>query len=362
MRVLLDGFWWRRGPHANRQVLRELVLGWARQFPADELVLAVQRHDQEAARAELPARVELVPTRLRPQGASAMVELPLLARRVRADVTLTHNFTPWSGRSCVFVHDLMFETNPEWFTFAERRYFSWMTRTVPRADLVLTSSRSEADRIERVAKPRQKVVPIGLGVPTDLLDAQVEPVPGLDRLDGLVLVVGRLNVRKNLGNAIEGALSSGLVSEKLPVVVAGERSGRAAELSPAVRAAVDRGLVRFVGFIPDAQLAWLYRHASAFVFMSLDEGFGIPALEAMTFGTPVVASDIPVFREILGTHAEFADPRDTAAIGRALAAVLRAVRQQGRDDDRRAAAAAYSWRRSVTALREAVSTLLPDGS
>ena len=359
MRVLLDGFWWRQGPHANRQVLRELVLGWIRAFPSDDLVLAVQRSDQASVSQELSERVEVVPTRLRPQGLSAMVELPLIARRVHADVTLTHNFAPWFGRSSVFVHDLMFETNPEWFTWAERRYFSWMTRTVPRADVVITSSRSEAARIMRVARPRREVVPIGLGVPTDLLDAQPEPLAGLDRLDGFILVVGRLNVRKNLHNGIEGALRSGLVSARLPVVVVGERSGRAAEISPTVRSAVEEGMVRFTGFVPDAQLAWLYRHAAAFVFMSLDEGFGIPALEAMTFGTPVVASDVPVFREILGDNAEFADPRDTAAIARAVTTAVAERSEPASREALRAAASAYSWPRSVSALRAAVAMAIP---
>lgn len=360
MRILFDGFWWARGPHANREVMRAFVLHWAREFAGDELIVAVRHAHVEQARAELPPHVRVVGTRLWPQGLSAIVELPWLARRERADLCLTHNFTPLAGRSLVFVHDLLFVTAPQWFTRAERLYFALMPLTARRASVVATSSAHEAARIRQVARLRQPVVPVGLAVPPGLQQAVPQPMAGLAGLDGFVLVVGRLNVRKNLALALTAALRSARVSPAFPVVVVGERSGLATQLPAELREAVAQGSLRFAGFVGDAQLAWLYRQATLFVFLSLDEGFGLPCLEALHFGAPILASDIPVFREILRGHARYVDPRSEDAVAAAIASTLDTLARQGRPALPSPEALGYSWPASVRRLREAAVAVLAD--
>lgn len=353
VRILFDGFWWASGPYSNRQVLREFVFAWEREFPEDELVIAVRRSALEKARRELPERVELVGTRLAPQGVSAIVELPAIARRVGAELVLAHNFSPLSGRSAVFVHDLMFESNPEWFTRKELLYFSLMTRFLPRADYVFTSSRTEAARIGAVARPKRAVVATGLGFPPGLDSAAPTPLAALHGASGFVLVVGRLNVRKNLATALAAAVKSGRVSPDFPVVVVGEPSGKSAELPAEVAAAVETGAIMFTGFISDGELAWLYSHTDLFLFLSLDEGFGIPTLEALFFGAPIVASDIAVFREILGDRARFVDPLSVDDVAEAIRGTL---------DDHTASRPAsvrpeelgYSWDNSVHRMRDVI--------
>lgn len=349
MRVLLDAYWWGRGPVSNRQVQREIITHWAELFPEDELVLVV-RHD---ARDEpVPAGVRTVSTRLWPHGIAAIVHYPRLARRVRADVTLTHNFTPWTGRSAVFVHDVMFQTNPEWFTRAERLYLWLVTRTVRRADLVLTSSANEARRIEATNPGVTGVEAVGLAVGTALADAIPRPPVGEDLPERFVLSVGRLNVRKNLDLVFRAALRSGTITPERPLVVVGEPQGLATVVDPDVRAAADAGSIRFLGRIGDAELAWLYRNAELFVFCSLDEGFGLPPLEALHFGCPVLASDIPVMREVLGSAAHFVDPR-------ALESVAAALRALDPPPPLRGEAPAATWEACVRAIRSAVAVAVP---
>jgi glycosyltransferase involved in cell wall biosynthesis len=350
MRVLFDGFWWVRGPVSNRQVLREFILAWTREYPDDDVVVAVRRRDRDVARTQLPATVGVVGTRLSPQGISAIAELPFIARKVRADVTITHNFTPVFGRAAVFVHDYMFLTTPEWFTPKERAYFALMPLTARRARWLFTSSKSEADRISRLSRGRE-VVPIGLAVGSGLTDATPRRPAGLDGLsNGFLLCVGRLNARKNLAVTIEAALASGRVTESAPLVVVGEPQGRSAVLPPDVARAVEAGAVRFLGFIDDDELAWLYQNASALLFLTRDEGFGLPALEALHFGAPVVVSDLPVFREILGRRALFADPRNADAI----AAAIRAVPPRAEPLD--TASLGYSWEESVRRMRGVITS------
>lgn len=348
MRVLFDGFWWGSGPVSNRQVMREFIWAWESEFPGDELVVAVRRRDLDTARTELADRVEIVGTRLAPQGLSAICELPWLARRHGADLTLTHNFTPASGRSAVFIHDFMFLTSPQWFTRKERIYFALMPATVRRSTVVFTSSATEAERI-RSRAGRRPVVPVGLAVGRTLADATPRRPADLD-VDGFLLSVGRLNERKNLATAILGALESGRLSERFPLLVVGESGGRSGDLPAEAAAAVDAGEVRFLGFTDDGELAWLYAHTDGLLFLSHDEGFGMPTLEAVQFGAPIIASDIPVFREIVGELGTLVDPLDVDAVASAVRGLPHRVEQGGVDPE----SLGYSWPASVRAMRAAI--------
>ena len=351
LRVLFDGYWWAEGPFSNQQVQRELILGWARQYPDDELLVVVPAAHESSVRQSLPPGVRIRTTRLKPHGIAAIFHLPFVARRLRVDITVTHNFTPLFGRSAVFIHDLLFVTNPEWFTRSELAYFSLMPATMSRAAVVLTSSASEASRIDRVGRARRPVVPIGLGVPPGVTSAIPEPVAELDGISSFALIVGRLNVRKNLGLSLEAALDASSVTPEQPIVVVGEQQGRASEFSPDVRRGVEDGRIRFAGFVTDAQLAWLYREASVFIFMSLDEGFGLPNVEAMSFGTPIVASDIPVFREIVGDRGTLVDPTARREI---TVAIEVAMRNGTRPEPVEPASLGYDWDSCSRKLREAV--------
>lgn len=285
-----------------------------------------------------------------------MIELPLIAHRHKVDVTLTHNFTPLVGASAVFIHDFLFLSDPDWFTRKERLYFSLMRASLGRADVVFSSTSSEARRIARYA-PRSTVpVAVGMGL-SPAVEGNSSPVPGL-QAGRFVLTVGRLNARKNLAAATEAALQSGAVSPDFPLVVVGEASGKSAELPPGVAAAVVSGAIVFLGRVDDQSLRWLYRNTALFLFLSLDEGFGMPTLEALHAGAPLLVSDIPVFREILGTNAAFVDPRRVDAISEALVAALASPPSA---PDRRAVLDRYTWEDSVSAMRSALEPLLSGG-
>lgn len=349
-RVLFDGFWWAEGPVSNREVMKELILSWERCFPADQLIVAARSAHIDVVRADLPARVRLVGTRVPQHGLSAMFELPLVARRANADVTVTHNFAPVFGRSAVFVHDLIFVTHPEWFTMPERAYFSLMPLSLRRTRTILTSSGTEAERIGSVRHGRAPVVPVSLGLSRALERAEPSRPTDIDDVEDFLLAVGRINVRKNLGSAIEAAVRSGVATPVTPLLIVGESSGRRPELGPVVSAAVANGSVRFLGFIKNDELAWLYSKARVFIFLSLDEGFGMPTLEALHFGARSVVSDIPVFREILGERAVYVPPLDLQAA----ASGIREAFELGRPNPVPVNELGYSWDLSATRMRKAL--------
>jgi len=355
LKVVFDAYWWVNGPPSLRHVLREIVAAWHSNFPHDELTLVVRRGASASS-----AGFATVETRLWPQALLATRAVPRVARSIGADLVLTHNFAAryGDGVSAIYLHDVLFESHPEWFTAVERRYFSLMTRWVRRADLVFTSSETEAERIRQHTNAR-RVIAVGLGMSRELM-ATDEPEDLDPALYGMrfVLTVGRLNVRKNLGRVIRAALASSVVTIDRPLVIVGSANGKEEGLDVAAREAVATGRIRFTGFVSEARLRWYYRHTSLFIFLSLGEGFGMPPIEAAYFSATVLASDLPVFHETLGDSASFVDPTDEAAITAAIEAGV--VAGESRDRDRRprgSVAARHDWSETVAAMRAAVETV-----
>lgn len=321
MKILVDGYWWAEGPTSNRMVLHEIVRQWARDYPGDQMILAVPSHAN--ASTSVPDGVEMAETRLRVHPAINFLELPAIARRRSADAILAFNFAANSSSGVVFLHDVLFQSNPEWFTRIERAYFSAMPLLAPRASSVITTSQSELRRIRGLNPRLRRVVCSGLSVATSFIAAEAAD-PGLRLVPGeYLLCVGRFNVRKNLAVTLRAALRSGVLSRTRPLVVVGEPSGRITLWDHEFRAAIDAGTLRIVERVSDAHLKWLYSHCALFVCMSLGEGFGLPPVEAATLGCRVLASDIPVFRETLGSHAEFVDATDVDAIADAIRGTMR---------------------------------------
>lgn len=357
--MLFDAFWWKEGPVSNKQIVHRIVLGWLQDFPEDEMVLAVPNGDVAVVQRELGPRVEVVGLRFKPQGVAVMAELGRVARRSSADVILAHNFTPFSGKSAVFIQDVLFMTNPNWFTRAERLYFAFMPLSARRAVRVLSSSSAEAERIDSNVRLRRPAQPVGLAPNPALLEAdQVKPHLDIER-NAFVLTVGRLNVRKNLERVCQAALLSKGVTKASPLVVAGGYQGKSVKFSDEVQQAVREGRILLAGNVTDNELAWLYANTSTFVFASLDEGFGLPPVEALAFGAPVVASDIPVMRENLGPHAVYVSPTDVIALA---AALEHPNRDDGNAEKRIAyARSQFSWTAVVARIRSSLVDVIAIG-
>jgi glycosyltransferase involved in cell wall biosynthesis len=318
--ILVDGYWWVDGPTSNRMVLHEIVRQWADDYPDDRLILAVPNDIRMSAASH--GGMEVVRTRLRIHPAINFVELPVIARRRGIDAILAFNFAANSSTGVVFVHDVLFQSNPEWFTRVERAYFRVMPLLARRAASVITSSQSECNRIRRFNPRLRRVSSAGLAVSTSLTRATPTD-PGLGLSPGTYLLsVGRLNVRKNLTRTLHAALRSGVLSQHFPLVVVGEPSGRIAELDEELRSAASAGTLRFVERVSDGALKWLYRHCALYICLSLDEGFGLPPIEAASLGCRVMTSDIPIFRETLGPYATRVDATDVEAIASTISEIV----------------------------------------
>jgi glycosyltransferase involved in cell wall biosynthesis len=172
--------------------------------------------------------------------------------------------------------------------------------------------------------------------------------------DEFVLYAGNVKPHKNLGRVIEAfhhVHKRGL--DHLRLVLIGDDISKYAALRRAVHQHQLHKYVRFLGYLSEQTLAVMYRLASVFVFPSLYEGFGLPPLEAMASGTPVVTSNVSSMPEVAGDAALLVDPYDPAAIADAIFNVL--TDASLREDLRRrgiARAHQFSWEASVRRVRE----------
>lgn len=253
-----------------------------------------------------------------------------------------------SRRNVLCLYDAASVRHPEWYS---RTYSIYQRRMLPalarRARLVVTASefgRCEAVEMLGAAPGRVEVVPLGVGAPfrPDADAAAARAAFGLER--PYVLTVGSLIARKNLA-ALEQTADA-LRREGIDLVVAG--SGRGYMRAGATP-------VRQLGYVDQALLSGLYAGAAAFTLPSLYEGFGLPVLEAMASGTPVVASDRTALPEVCGDAALLVDPDDPDALTEAILAAIG-------DDRLRAAglerARSFSWERTARATDALIERLL----
>jgi glycosyltransferase involved in cell wall biosynthesis len=146
----------------------------------------------------------------------------------------------------------------------------------------------------------------------------------LDLVHGeYVLAVGTIEPRKNVKHVLDAyARLPEAMRKRYPLVIAGAKGWRAADLESELRALVERGLIRFLGYVADDDLPLLYAGAAAFVFASIYEGFGLPPLEAMASGVPVLVAERAALPEVTGDAALKLDPARPDETARTLASML----------------------------------------
>jgi glycosyltransferase involved in cell wall biosynthesis len=248
----------------------------------------------------------------------------------------------------VTVHDLLTLRHPEWVPGGRARGVQALSRaTVRAASRIITDSDASATDVqELLGRSASDVDVIQLGVePADILDEATEPAERPYVLSG-----GNRLPHKNFDRLLE-AWTLIPPAERPKLIITGSHGDD--PLLPTVQRLGLSADVELRDWVSTAELAALYNGAGAYVFPTLFEGFGLPVLEAMARGCPVIGSDIPVLHEVGGDDMTYVDPRDPASIAAGVRDVLNDHEKQAvMAAAGRKRAAAFTWQRAADATAD----------
>lgn len=223
------------------------------------------------------------------------------------------------------IHDLVWINQPETMhSLGPLLAKIYMPYSVARADRIMAiSNATKLDLLRRFPMARDKLSVVNLGCTNFELDLDAEAPEKFAIQDNYILFVGTLEPRKNLIRLIDAysKLSEALRSRHTLVLV-GQRGWGNLELTKLLKERGLTGNIRLLGYVPDEVLASLYRHAIFLAMPSLSEGFGLPIIEAMSAGIPVLTSNCSAMPEIAGDAGLLVDPLSVDSIRSGLERLL----------------------------------------
>lgn len=335
---------WHTVPGGTGVAARELLCELVARTDEVEVVGVAGRHEGPAPNDWLPA----IPIHhQRGHGASLYAQW-LWAGRPKVEsscgaVDVAHALTiiPCPARAplVVTVHDLAFRHLPQYFTRWGRVVFERSLELIRRrAALVLCSSQATLDDCVAagIDPHRLRLVPLGVDQRRATDDERAEVADRYSLPDEYVLFVGTLEPRKNLATLVSATT--------MPIIVVGP-----AGWGDTAGTTADH--VRFLGYVPSADLPAIYANASVFCMPSLWEGFGLPVAEALVQGTPVVTSERTSMAEITGAAGVLIDPRSVDSVAAGIDEAIGRRVELGASGPRRAAA--FTWAHTADLVLDA---------
>lgn len=348
-----------------------------KECPGD--TFSLQFFDPGGRKAEAAAGYEADNVALRPcrlMSASlyhlmwAFVPLPYtLFFKGKPDVSLFFNYylpPGVPGKRLLVVYDTVIKDCPETMSRKTRLMLTLtLSRSLERADRIITISRFSKERImANYNVPEDKISVVPCGVDRD----RFYPVKDKAVIDGVrdkykipgeyYLYLGNLEPRKNISRLIEAYAKAAKVRDSLPVLVLAGLPGWGYEdIYKKTKTLGLEGRVVFTGYVHEDHVPLLINGAAAFCFPSLYEGFGMPPLEAMACGVPVIASGTSSLPEVVGDCGITVDPYDTDAMAQALIDVTDPVTHDRLSQMGTERAKLFSWEESAGKLRRIIEEL-----
>jgi glycosyltransferase involved in cell wall biosynthesis len=258
--------------------------------------------------------------------------LPKVCEEYNADILhVTYNIPFYSKIPVVVsVHDTIYKIYPEFFSFRDKLLFATLLRmSIYRSDAIVTISQtSKNDIVKNYPFVNNKVFPILIAAHSvfQYVESQEKRIEIRDKYNissKYILAVGNLQPRKNLRRlvaAFRQLLSNGVTDYQL--VLVGKGALGSVQFQNEIEDLIDSKHIILTGYVPDDDLSSLYSDAALFVYPSIYEGFGLPILEAMNCGTPVITSSTSAMPEVAGDAAILVDPLNVDSISHAMYLVL----------------------------------------
>jgi glycosyltransferase involved in cell wall biosynthesis len=366
MKIGFDAKYFYSGNPSGRMVVRNLVRELVANNKDHDLFFFLKKKEQGMLFPHSGPKVHSVYIGGRFNSISNILFLPAQAHRLNLDVCVFQYFAPLFSnfKTAVYVHDVYFKSHPEYYTRLEKLYYSPIRFLSRRSDLVCTVSSTEKQRILEYKFSKKPVTVIQHGIedtfhPRDQFDqVYLKKIASKFNLPKtFLLFVGRLNVRKNLDNLLRALFY--LENKSIPLVLVGDKDWKMFNIDKLIAELKIENRIILLGSIFGRELAAVYSLASVFCFPTYAESFGLPVLEAMAAGIPVVVSDIPIMHEVCGIAGSYADPYHPQNIAGAIDALLKdeelhkLKRSQGLERVK-----AFSWKKAAAGLLQACENLM----
>jgi len=332
MKIVIDAHMVGHRETGNETYVLGLLRGLTEVDLCNQYFVLVTNPDALCSKVDLPTNFTLVPLRFAANAVRIPLAMPWIVHRLGADALHVTYIAPPICPSpvVVTVHDISFKMFPHFFSRRDRLVLSnFVPLSMRKATRVIADSHCTAtDIVTHYGLPKEKIAIIPLAA-----DQRFSPVRDTAKLkavrekynlaDKFILTVANLQPRKNLRVLLDAIaeLKSGQVP-RVQVVIAGQPHWKAHEIIEQVQLAELEDNVRILGYVPDEDLPTLYSAACAFAFPSIYEGFGLPPLEAMACGTPVVASNSSSLEEVVGDAGLLLPPYSVKAWADALQSLL----------------------------------------
>ena len=315
MRIGIDAKWFFNGPPSGKIVVQNLIKHLILTNEDHDLYLFLDNNDKDTPFPYSNKRVHLEYVWANNNLLSNLFVIPLCAFKLKLDIVIFQNFSPLISnfKRYSYVHCVLFKSNPEYFTFKERLYFAPLKLMCLMSHGICTVSKSEKTRmIEYGYGTDSNIDVIYHGIDERFKPRQLHDPNMLENIrakynlpDKFLLYVGRLNVVKNISNLIK---SLPHLKEKIPLVIVGDYDWKMTNLDALVKDLQLEDRILFAGAVYGVDLSYIYSVASIFCFPSYEESFGLPALEAMASGVPVVVSNRSSLPEICGDAGNYVNP------------------------------------------------------
>ncbi len=333
MRVAIDNLTSEKEHGGMFSAAKALLEGLARIDQTNEYIVITGRPKEYRALANVP-NIRIQPVKLRTWRGLLIqhqLVLPDILGKIQPDILHVPAFAApigWNGPLVLTVHDLAFLKVPEQSSLYARLYWKYLLReSVGRAQRIIAISeqtRSELVTYWGVETERIRVIHHAMRASLRRTNISAQEIQAMQQRYGgrYLLHTGRIMPRKNVGKLIEAFELLAPCFEDLHLVLTGGTGYRSEEVLQKIKSSFYRERMHLAGWLPDEELGPLYAGAEALVFPSRHEGFGLPTIEAMACGTPVIASPEAASVEVAGDAVVRVDCSNACTMADAIAHVL----------------------------------------
>jgi len=325
MKIGLDAKWFFDGPPSGKIVVQNIVKQIIQYNTNDDIYVILDKKDKNKTFPYEGKNIHLVYVWAKNNLLSNVFIIPFITYSIKLDIIIFQNFSPILSnfKRYAFVHDVIFKSHPEYYTLIERIYFLPLRLLTRYSHGVCTVSEAEKLRMAKYGYSSKRETDVVYhGVDENFQPFENQNHEYLKEVrkkyslpEKFLLYVGRLNVRKNVFNLLR---SISLLQTDMPLVLVGSYDWKMTSVDDVIKQEGIEDRIIFTGPVFGKELTAIYSLANIFCFPSYEESFGLPALEGMASGVPVVVSNRSSLPEICGDAGNYADPDDPQSIATAI--------------------------------------------